>query len=494
VLNRLALPLWACAALAGCALAGVASAGGGGNPMNGSKPTWWPKLQHVSTSGFLANVASSTTSISVGANIDVSNEVGPQSETSIATKPSNTRIVVAGSNEIDRLPMRGYFSSDGGKTYGGIDLPLPPATKANGFDFGSDPGVAWDPFGNCYYSYIVVFFSSGGAVVGSELAVARTSDNGLTWTPTYFNFENGGAKFNDKPMIAVDNNPGSPHFGTIYVAWDTTNGTQGKPSTTGVVVSHSTDRGVSFSPPVFASDTNGGPHFGIGADPFVAADGAVHVAWHDQSNAIVESSSTDGGNSFGATHLIASTIVPLDVAAPAESTRRVLVYPSCDSDRSTGPNRGALYCVWEDETTTGDGLDVFSSRSTDGGVSWSAPLRVNDDAHGLENDQFYQWLSIDPSNGSLNVSFYDTRLDPTHLSTNVFYTRSTDGGLSFAPNVRVTDASTNETCCGAQLGDQYGDYEGISAVNGVVRPIWTDRRVSVQALNEEIFSATITTR
>jgi hypothetical protein len=127
-------------------------------------------------------------------------------------------------------------------------------------------------------------------------------------------------------------------------------------------------------------------------------------------------------------------------------------------------------------------------------VSWSAPLRVNDDAHGLENDQFYQWLSIDPSNGSLNVSFYDTRLDPTHLSTNVFYTRSTDGGLSFAPNVRVTDASTNETCCGAQLGDQYGDYEGISAVNGVVRPIWTDRRVSVQALNEEIFSATITTR
>ena len=489
-----AMALVVCAAFAVCLLAGGASAGNGGTTLDSSKPTWWDKYERVSAPGFVPTVPGGGGSIRVGANVDVSNEVGPQSETSIATNPNSTSAVVAGSNEIDRLPMRGYFSSNGGKSYGGVDLPLPDPTKSNGFDFGSDPGVAWDAFGNVYYSYIVVFFSSGGAIAGSEVAVARSSDDGRTWTPTYFNFEHGGAKFNDKPMITVDNNPGSPFFGTVYVAWDTTNGVGGKPSTTGVVVSRSTNHGVTFSAPVFASDTHGGPHFGIGADPFVAPDGTLHVAWHDQTNAIVESSSSDGGASFGPANLIAPTIVAFDIAAPAESTRGVLIYPSCDSDRSNGPNRGTLYCVWEDSTTTGDGLDVFSSRSTDGGLTWSAPLRVNDDAHGVANDQFYQWLSVDPSDGSLNVSFYDTRLDPTHLSTNVFYTRSTDAGLSFAPNVRVTDASTNETCCGAQLGDQYGDYEGMSAVSGVARPVWTDRREAVQALNEEVFSATITTR
>jgi hypothetical protein len=491
VLKRSSWALFACLAVA--VFVGGASAGSG-TTLDSSKPTWWNKLQHVSAPGFAARQAGAGTSIQVGGNVDVSNEIGPQSETSIATKPGDTAKVVAGSNEIDRLPMRGYFSSDSGKTYGGVDLPLPDPIKSNGFDFGSDPGVAWDAFGNVYYSYIVVFFSAGGAVAGSELAVARSSDNGHSWTPTYWNFENGGAKFNDKPMITVDNNRTSPYFGTVYVAWDTTNGGQGKPSTTGVVVSRSTDHGVTFSAPVFASDTHGGPRFGIGADPFVAPNGTLHVAWHDQSNAIVESSSSDGGQTFGATRVIAPTKIAFDIAAPAESTRGVLIYPSCDSDRSTGPNRGSLYCVWEDQTNTADGLDVFSSRSVDGGQTWSTPLRVNDDASGAANDQFYQWLSVDASDGSLNVSFYDTRLDPTHLSTNVFYARSTNAGLSFLPNVRVTDASTNETCCGAQLGDQYGDYEGMSAVNGIVRPVWTDRRAAVQSLNEEVFSSTITTR
>ena len=44
--------------------------------------------------------------------------------------------------------MRGYFSSDGGATWSGVDLPLPPAIGTNGYDFGSDPGVAWDLHGN----------------------------------------------------------------------------------------------------------------------------------------------------------------------------------------------------------------------------------------------------------------------------------------------------------------------------------------------------------
>jgi hypothetical protein len=437
-----------------------------------------------------------TGSVKVGSNIDMSNEPTPQSETSIAINPSSHSQIVGGSNEIVRLPMRGYFSSDGGSTWGAVDLPLPPALNGSGTDFGSDPAVAWDTRGNVYYAYIVVFFNQNfHAVTGTEVAVARSSDAGHTWASTFFNFNSGTGRFNDKPYIAVDTNPGSRFRDTVYVAWDNASNRNGKSSANDVIlVSRSTDGGRTFSTPVAASGTGSGPRSVIGADPFVATDGTLHVAWHDvQANAIVEASSADGGQSFGPTVTISATQVAFAIAIPAQASRGALVYPACGADTSGGPDRGTLYCSWMDETSS-NGTDIFVSRSADNGASWSAPLRVNDDPAGVANDQFNQWLAVDPSNGSVNLSWNDTRNDPAHLSTDIFYARSTDGGLSFTKNVQVTTAPTNETCCGADLGNQYGDYEGIAALDGSIHPIWTDRRAAVASLDEEIFTATITVK
>jgi hypothetical protein len=455
-----------------------------------TQPRWWAKYLNVSAPGFAPAKAGSTRSVTIGPNVDVSNEPGPQSETSIAIDPNNPSQLVAGSNEIDRLPMRGYFSSDGGLTWGGVDLPLPPPLTPSGTDFGSDPGVAWDTRGNAYYSYIVVFFNGGfTGVTGTELAVARSSDGGRTWTPTYFAFKNGTGQFNDKPLITVDTNPNSPFRDTIYVTWDTATGNSS--STNDIIVSRSTDGGRTFSDPVKASASVKGANAAIGADPFVGPDGTLYVAWNDiQHNAIVFSHSTDGGLTFGVTQTIAPTQVAFDIAIPAMNVRRALVYPACGADISSGSNRRTLYCAWMDLTAT-NGTDLFLSRSTDGGAHWSAPLRVNDDPAGVANDQFNQWLAVDPIDGSVNLSWNDTRLDPSHVSTHIFYARSTDGGQSFAPNVQVTTAPTNETCCGAQLHDQYGDYEGIAARNGISHPVWTDRRDAVASLNEEVFTAVI---
>jgi hypothetical protein len=461
------------------------------------RPSWWAKFRTVSAPGFKASRIGPAGTVSVGPNVDVSNENGPQSETSIAIDPTHPSTIVAGSNEIFRLPMRSYHSTDDGASWSGVDVPLPKPLTVNGTRFGSDPGVAWDNFGNVYYSYIVVFFSSafnhglGVAIDGTELAVAHSSDGGRTWASTYFGLHQGQGKFNDKPMIAVDDNPSSPYSGRIYVAWDTTNGAGGAPSTTGIKVVHSDDQGRTFSAPVFASDTLGGPRFGFGADPFVAPDGTLHVAWHDfEANAIVEASSTDGGTSFGSARTVAPTTAPFEYSIPAQSSRLVDVYPACDADTSGGPDRGALYCTWND-ITSGVGSEVFVSRSTDGGASWSAPQSVADPS-AQNADQFFPWLAVDPTNGSVNVSFYDSRLGPSPKWTNMFFTRSTDGGQTWSPNVRITTAPSNEANPSANLGNQYGDYEGIDAFGGEAHPVWTDRRASLpHRLWEEVFSAAV---
>jgi len=155
-------------------------------------PTWWAKYQYLAAHGFDKG-GSSTRSTITGKNVDASNECGPQSETFITLNSSQTSTLAAGSNEIFRLPMRGYFSTNGGGSWGGVDLSLPPPLAGtNDTRFGSDPSLAFDTSGNLYYSYIVVFFGNGFGVNGSEMAVAHSTNGGRTYpATTFFNFQTG---------------------------------------------------------------------------------------------------------------------------------------------------------------------------------------------------------------------------------------------------------------------------------------------------------------
>src|SRR5438552_7721235 len=186
---------------------------------NPKHPTWWAKYQYLAANGATKSGAQ-TSAVTVDKNVDASNECGPQSETYITLNPSQPSTLSAGSNEIFRLPMRGYFSSDGGGTWGGVDLPLPPP-KGNGTDFGSDPTLAFDTRGNVYYGYIVVFFGNGSGINGTAMAVARSQDGGRTYpSVTYFSSEGGTNHFNDKPMITADTSASSPFRDRVYIAWD----------------------------------------------------------------------------------------------------------------------------------------------------------------------------------------------------------------------------------------------------------------------------------
>ena len=87
-----------------------------------------------------------------------------------------------------------------------------------------------------------------------------------------------------------------------------------------------------------------------------------------------------------------------------ESFRAGLVYPACDSDRSTGAHRGRLYCSWMDATDAGT-TDIVLSFSDDQGAHWSSPAGVGDRLS-APADRFNHWMSVDPITGAVTVSIF----------------------------------------------------------------------------------------
>jgi hypothetical protein len=84
--------------------------------------------------------------------------------------------------------------------------------------------------------------------------------------------------------------------------------------------------------------------------------------------------------------------------------------------------------------------------------------------------------------------YYDTVGDATRKKTNVFYQSSSDGGVTWSAPLKVSTAATDETIAGADSGNQYGDYNGLSGYLGKFFPSWTDRRNNAK---EEIWTAPI---
>src|SRR6266567_1911708 len=131
------------------------------------KPTWWNKYQALLQNGADGKSAAGP-SFAVGANVDASNECGPQSETFITLNPSAPMNLAAGSNEIFRLPMRGYFSFDGGQNHVN-DKPMVTADTNLSSPFRDRVYAAWDA-------------ASGGSTGGGVRVAA--SSNGAAFTVT----------------------------------------------------------------------------------------------------------------------------------------------------------------------------------------------------------------------------------------------------------------------------------------------------------------------
>ena len=405
----------------------------------------------------------------------------PQNEPAISVNPLNPLNIVVAANDyrlafLTATGWIGYYTSiDGGRTWINRLIPGFPysdntTSPLADFDAASDPSVAFDLDGNTYIAGIVFNIVGGDSTDGS-LFVTRSSDGGFTFPfATIVNHGSGPGQrfFNDKPYLTVDRSPSSPFKGRIYVSW-----TQFNPLGGLILHSFSKDQGTTWSSFKILGDSD----LSQGAVPAVGPAGEVYVTWLDlTSNTTLISNSLDGGVSFSQNQVV-YRINPIPNPLP-NTLFRTNNFPTLAVDDTTG----AVYVAWNDYGLGNS--DILFTRSTDRGATWSFPLKVNDVS--TPNDQFFPWMTA--SNGSVSIVFYDRRLDPSNHDIDIFLARSTDGGLSFGANIRVSDAPFNPDL--VFRGQFIGDYIGLASGPGTLHPVWADNR-NVDSrfyLNQDVFT------
>ena len=328
-----------------------------------------------------------------------------------------------------------------------------------------DVSTAWDNQGHVFVCYIAFdklgsfnYWAHGASRNG--VFVRRSLDGGKTWeanhAPVAEQVTAPGIPFEDKPYIVSDTGK-SRYAGNLYVGW-----TRWTLTNSQMVLSRSTDDGQTWSQPIeidrhpgLPRDDNGAAEGFAGA---VGPDGRLYAVW-SQDDDLMLTVSRDGGKTFSRARSIIHT-APIMFAI--ETLDRANGFPQIAID----PQGKRLYVTWSDYRN-GD-LDVFCSTSTDGGKRWSAPVRVNNDNVHNGAEQFFQWLAVDPVDGSANVVFYDRRGDPKNLKQTVTLARSTDGGQSFQNFAWTTEPFEAG-------GVFFGDYSGLAAFGGRVYGVWTEK-------------------
>jgi hypothetical protein len=414
------------------------------------------------------------------ANVNVSNLAGTQSEVGIAVNPANPLNVVAVANDLVNLSNLGvWFSTDGGATWTANFIDDTEDGLAAG-DSRFDPNVAFDSDGNVY----VVYSTNGSA---NTVVVARSAD--------------GGQNFGLATIVTTD----APAASNLHTAMVTTRADPSGDDDVLVVFARviggveaieaalSLDAGATYSTtntqindalqrtfvPWAEADENG--NFAVVWE--VNQGGGVGAIFHDTLDAATLASGAD------------NTVSPIQITDFAAATSRIPAQPdrgifsvaTVDVDRTTG----RLIVGYTDRASTAtNDTNVFVRFSDDGGVVWSAPIQVNDDA--TTTSQFMPRFAIDQTDQNVYAIWYDARNDTTNNQrVNIFSSFSTDGGVNWSANHQLSDAESDESTANASRNRaNYLEYIGLSAENGVAHVAWTDARDAnfTAALNEEVYT------
>jgi hypothetical protein len=447
----------------------------------------------------------------------------PNNEPHIAVDPLDPDHMVASSNDYDQCCDAFYTTFNGGKTWKVGNMSVePPGGDAR---TGSDPVTSFDRKHQVVIHASLNFLNDGcdGDVVVS------ISGRGIHW-PRVVEVADGGGPtsceddglFNDKEWITTDNRPGSPFYGRTYVTWtafltDPYAGTLESP----IWEAHSDDGGRTWSHPHEISGSNAslctfqgaGPANQCDEDQFsvptVGRGGKVYVAFiNDQNMALWEPGevfddqylvvrSTDGGVTWSKPAMITeledgSRDMPINVDGRQTLSGYQLRSPFTGAIVADPTHAGRLYFAFFDNRNgvhdVADPVtdtDVFLTRSNDNGAHWNAPVQVNGDAGGDRNDQWWPWVDVDPTDGTVGVVFLDRSYDPTHGRYGATLAESTDHGASFTserlnskpsqPRRSVFFQAHVAGCWACTTFD--GDYIGlVYGRNGDANAVWTDMR------------------
>jgi hypothetical protein len=407
------------------------------------------------------------------ANIDISQRHTNESEETIAVNPTNPNNIVEVSNvDFPDAGMLEGVSFDGGQTW---------TTKliGSGDNLGDaccDPSLSFDQYGNLFLTYLfnventlpIALSTDGGLsfhLIANISGIAKRNESGSERAKGLFRFVDQPTITAAEGEVWVVVNVGGPMG--AFGAKVTGLGQVGDFSTDEVVpgTNNCTYGDVSIGPDgqvmqvcTLTESGQGGGKLFVNVDP----DGL-------------------GPAGFGDRVFVTDTHVGgFDFIAP-QPDRSVDAEPGLAWDRTGGPHAGRVYLVYTHEVRNEkDDTDVEVRHSDDGGATWSAPVRVNDD--GGTNSQFLPKISLDPTTGKIAVVWYDSRAD---LGTGgagdtdgvpnddaQFWGAFSSDGQTFTPNLQISAGTSNSH--DSQNHIDYGDYTGLSFFGGVAHPAWAD--------------------
>ena len=409
-------------------------------------------------------------------NVNVSQRVGNESEEAIAVNPTNPKNIVIFTNIAEGV--NGMFLAvtfDGGKTW--TRRIVGEGNDVLG-DTCCDPSLSFDEYGNLFMTYLynvevavpVALSTDGGLSFNVIAKIAAPA--GLSKTRAARD-ERGLFRFVDQPTIIAGH-------GEVWVTFNA----GGPMFATGAPVTGLGQVGAFFAGEVVPGSNN-----------CTYGDIAIGPAGQVMQVCTLTESGQGGGKlfvnvdpdglgpaGFGDRVFVTDTHVGgFDFIRP-QPDRSVDAEPGLAWDRTGGAHNGRVYLVYTNEhPNESDDTDIFVRYSDDNGATWSDGVRVNDDR--TTNSQFLPKISLDPTTGNIAVVWYDSRNDLglggagdtdgiANDDAQFWGAFSTDGGLSFTPNIQISAGTSNSHVSGNHI--DYGDYTGLSFVGGLAHPAWSD--------------------
>ena len=354
------------------------------------------------------------TSYQVNVDANGNNIVGDAAnECAISVDPTNPSKMAIGWRQFNSVTSNFRQGGWGYTTNGGTTWTFPGVLENNVFR--SDPVTNSNEVGTFFYLSLLQTFCEN---------MYRSTNGGQSWTELQADGLAGGG---DKEWFTIDKTNGPGH-GFQYQSDD-----GGNCSGSGVEFQRSTDGGVTWQAPIVVPngtdigtldvDTNG--------NLFIGGEGFSTFYCVRSSNAQI------GGQTPTFDQVtpvnMGGTLIQGGINGVGLCGQLFLAI-----DRSGGPTNNNIYMLASVVPPGRSTTDVMFVRSTDGGLTFSAPHRINDDPVNPSKWHWFGTFSVAP-NGRLDTVWYDTRNAANNTDSQLFYSYSTDGGNTWSANVAVSN-------------------------------------------------------